>query len=294
VSSAGGRENRNAQHAKSPPVRPLALAEWIDGQPSQPVSALIPDEYDDHHARLRGFASADYYGAGLMPTDGPTVGFLWTFRHQLPVQCIGVMGRVDISIVYQLERGGCWHHLPGRPDWLCADDAPAWARGALYTASNPIHVGDETRLYFTGTIDRHGHCGHGIDYAQWVKTLKELRGFARIGLAKWTRDRIMGYRSYLSNRIILTPGTRRVEGLTLNAVTEPNGCLRAALTYENGEPIPGYGFDQCQPIAGDHLAAPLRWNNISRWPTVPENRSLHVRIELTNATLFAFDFAYAR
>ena len=58
-----------------------------------------------------------------------------------------------------------------------------WAHGALYTASSPIHVGDETWLYFTGSLDRHGWCGRDITYKEWAATVSEQGGWARIGLA---------------------------------------------------------------------------------------------------------------
>jgi len=270
--------------------RSFMSAEWIDGHASEPVSALVPDEYDDHQARLRGFCSADYYGVGLMPTDGPTIGFLWNFRHQLPIQCVGDVGRIDLSIVYQLERGGRWFHASGRQDWLAADDAPEWARGSIYTASAPIDMGDETWLYFTGTIDRHGFCGQGVDYSQWIRSVNRQQGFAKIGVARWRRNRILGYSSYLSSVLTLIPDAGRADGLTLNVTTRPRGHIRVALAYENLEPIAGYGFGDCQPIVGDALAAPVCWTGNRCWPTIADGRSLRVRVEITDATLFAFDF----
>ncbi|MFH1566746.1 MAG: hypothetical protein ABIL09_02015, partial [Gemmatimonadota bacterium] len=187
-------------------------ATWARGQASAPAAALVPDELDDLNARARGLVSADYYGVSLMPTAGPFVGFLWNFCHQQPLghaadqsMSYGSAGQVDLSVVYQLERGGQWLHLPGRPDWLACADAPAWARGALYTASSPVHVGDETWLYFTGTRDYHGWAGAGVDGKQWRARLAEEGGFARIGLLKWPRDRIAGYRALHREIITLAP-----------------------------------------------------------------------------------------
>jgi len=60
--------------------------------------------------------------------------------------------------------------------------------------------------------------------------------------------------------------------------------------YDDREPIPGYGFDDCEVITGNQLEAPIRWKQSRPWPMIPEKRSLHVRIEITNETLFAFDF----
>ncbi len=269
--------------------RAFSTAEWKDGVATQPVSALIPDDYDDITARARGFNSGDYYGVGLMPTEGPTIGFLWNFRHQLPMDVWGNIGRVDISIVYQLERGGCWQHVSGRPDWISAENSPEWARGAKYTAAYPIEVGDETWLYFCGTADRHGWCGDGVDYAQWSQKVWETGGFAKIGLAKWPTGRIIGYQSDLVERISFLPRKSDHGRLALNAVTRDGGRIRAQIVsgYDQ-KPIPGYSFDDCDSITGDHLSVDVRWKGKD---TLPANPVVIAQIEITKGTLYAFDFA---
>ena len=285
--------------------RRFFTAHWSDGQATEPVSAFIPDEHDDTAARERGFTSADYYGVGLMPTPGPTIGFLWNFRHQRPLgylesqmKSYGRLGRVDLSIVYQLERGGRWLHLPGRPDWLCAEEAPEWARGALYTASNPLSVGDETWLYFSGTQDRHGWGGVGVTDREWRSSLVGSGGFARIGLAKWRRDRIMGYEASLSEFIDLSAG-RTGEGesggwLALNAATRPGGAIRVALLDGNFEPIAGYGLEECDVLTGDEIEFAVRWRGSPALPAVDADRTLTARVEIDRGTLFAFDFKWGR
>lgn len=268
--------------------RAFDTAEWRAGEATQPVSALVPDDYNDIVARARGFNSGDYYGVGLMPTDGPTIGFLWNFRHQLPLaHTWGDRGRVGISIVYQLERGGSWQHVSGRPDWLSAENAPEWAQGAIYTAAYPIEVGDETWLYFCGTEDRHGWCGDGVEYSEWCKTLLQKKGFSKIGLAKWARDRIVGYESDYIEHISLTPRKSTASRLALNAVTSPGGLIRAQLVSEDDKkPIPGYSYDDCEPISGDHLEVAVGWKGKNTLPSLPVN----AEVEITRGTLYAFDF----
>lgn len=277
--------------------RRFYTATWKQGQLSEPVSAFIPDEFDDLHARSRGFCSADYYGVALMPTPGPTLGILWNFRHLPPLgyhapQMLhyGWIGSVDLSIICQPERGGRWLHLPGRPDWLAAADAPPWARGALYTASSPIEVGDETWLYFTGTLDQHGRCGYGADEEAWRRGQVERGGFARIGLLRWPRHRLIGYRAYLPERLQLAP-RRAVDGpgrLILNAITQPGGQIRAALLDPSMKPLPGYALDDCDPVVGDYLEIEVHWRGKETFPTAAN--AFAAEIELCNATLYAFDF----
>lgn len=280
--------------------RRFYTATWAEGRASEPVSALFPDELDDLHARGRGGCSADYYGVGLWPTEGPTLGFLWNFRHLPPLGHYppemlhyGGIGSVDLSLVCQPERGGRWLHLPGRPDWLAAAEAPEWARGALYTAASPLDVGDETWLYFTGTQDQHGRGGHEVDEQTWYRSQVERGGFARIGLLRWRRNRLIGYRASLSERLQLSALPTLGGGpghLTVNAVTGPGGCLRAALLDHEQKPLAGYGLEDCAPVAGDLLEAQIRWRGQDRLPPTTPGSSLTAELELTNATLFAFDF----
>ena len=58
--------------------------EMQDGKWSNPSPALIPDDFADVSAIARGYASADYYGIGLLPVGHGTVGFVQQFRHNLP------------------------------------------------------------------------------------------------------------------------------------------------------------------------------------------------------------------
>jgi len=274
--------------------RTFYSSEWANGQAGPLVSALIPDEYDDIQARIRGFNSADYYGMGWMPTPGPTIGFLWNFRHQLPLSGnSGGIGRVDLSLVYQLEQNGRWYHVAGRPDWFPATNAPAWARGGLYTAASALDVGDETRLYFCGTLDGHGWCGAEVDYMEWIKTITRQKGFAKIGLAKWKKNRLIGGKANHPERITLRP---RIENgrpgrLVLNGQTLPGGRLRVRLTREQDwKSLPGYDFEDCRPLTGDFSDVPVCWKGTDTLPSTKGQEPFFAQIEITQGTLWAFDF----
>ena len=196
--------------------RAFSEASWKNGEASEALRVLVPDDYDDVRARQAGFFSADYYGLGIYPTSGATFGFLWNFRHMPSEQGRGLYGRVDVSVVYQLAGGGCWQHVPGRPDWLSTADAPEWARGAIYTASAPLEVGDETWMYFSGTEGWHGWYGEGVKSDEW----REKKQLSSIGLARWKRNRILGYRSELRDTIELIPRKAEEEAKANKMMTE--------------------------------------------------------------------------
>jgi hypothetical protein len=131
-----------------------------------------------------------------------------------------------------------------------------------------VDVGDETWLYFTGTEDRHDWCGHGTDYSTVIETSRDKGGFAKIGLAKWTRDRIMGYQSELTDVITLLPAQEAAgQGkLILNVVTRPGGSVRAGLLDGGRKAIAGYGFEESEIIAGDLLDAVVGWKGKAGMP----------------------------
>jgi hypothetical protein len=263
---------------------------WKNGAlQSEPVRALVPDEIDDMHARMRGFNSADYYGAGLLPTAGPNIGFLWNFRHTLPLgdqdglKQYGNRGPVDISLVYQLERGGGWLHLPGRPDWLSTAEMPSWASGCIYTASSPLEVGDETWLYFTGTANLHGLFGHGIDRKQALATTPG--GISKIGLAKWPRNRLIGFQAGVPGRVRLACGEESTgQALRINAETAQRGRVRARLLDGEGKALKGFDFEDCVPLTKSALDHAFFWKG-----GAPAGAGL-AEVELQDATLYAFGF----
>ncbi len=274
--------------------RTFYLSEWNQGGLTRPVLTWCADDYDDLQAHMRGFHSADYYGLGLMPTDTETAfGFLWNFRHLPPIHRWGDVGRVDLSLVYRTERWGRWQHVTGRPDWFSAAEAPVWARGALYTASTPIHVGEETRLYVTGAYDRHGEAGLQPINAV-IDSLRGKGGFSKVGVLRWRRNRLLGYAAQYDGIVTLhsEPADGRAPILALN-VDASQGDVRVRLLKRfNWEyiPIEEYGFEECEPITGDHQRVEVRWRGKNGLPAVPTTTPLVAEVKLTRATLWAFDF----
>jgi len=250
-------------------------------------SALLPDEYDDVSASMRGFASADYYGMGLMPAGSGTAGFLWQFRHSLPRTVgseTGVFGSVDIGLVYQPTEGDRWLHASGRPDFIRHGFAP-WASGCVYTSSCAIDVGEEQWLYITGTPHSHGwyvdsHWERIPDrQAQLVK-----EGFSHIGLARWPKDRLFGFRSDPEGVLELDWGrTAGPTHLLLNYRTAQRGAIRAEIVGSDTA-----SRDSAIPLTGDNLCGTTTWTDGS---TVPPSMAepLVVRLYMSEAEVYAYE-----
>ena len=217
--------------------RCIHTAEWrAESGYTRPVSALVPDEFDDISATVRGYASCDYYGMGFLPAGSGTIGFLWNYWHSLPYTTVNTPGAhvsdnvalygvCDVSLVYQCEPGGRWFHLPGRPTFI--DRRHRWMKGMVFTASTPIEVGNEHWLYITGK-----ECEHGYhlepDWNPNPRRSQLMPSFpSRIGLVRWPKYRLFGLKSSRSAAVTVNLGelSGPVE-LKLNYKTAFGGFVR--------------------------------------------------------------------
>lgn len=274
--------------------RCISISTMQDGRWSAPVSAIIPDEFDDAVARMHGFASGDYYGMGLMPTEDILFGFIWHFRHRLPYRGnFAVFGSLDIGLAYQQEPGGRWQHFPRGVDFL-SHDAFSWTQGGLYTASNVVTAGDQDRLYICATELEHGstvNTRFEVDHSR-MRHIQE-NGMAKIGLARWPRGRLVGlqtkHKAELDVR--LEHGRRRFS-LLVNGQAESCGAVRFAIVDpQTGDPLPGYGPDDCLPLIGDpgiHRVA-FGGRNIIEPPG--ESTYVVLRMLMDTASIYGYEMA---
>jgi len=269
------------------PRRSIWSSDIVDGQWSEPVMALIPDDFDDVAAHARGFASGDYYSMGMLPAGNGTVAFVEQFRHMLPRTAgseSGVFGATDISLAYQAGPGDRWLHSPGRPDFLTHGD-PEWAAGGIYLSSGPVLAGDEHRLYFCGAPHTHGWY---VD-AKWQiieERKQELidNGIGRIGFASFPKFRLFGFQADPEGELTLELGAVSTPSeLQLNYQTEVGGNLRVELPG-----IEGFGLDQAKALSGDSVGSAAEWESGTVIPATG-GRSLAAKLHLDCATVWAYE-----
>jgi hypothetical protein len=259
-----------------------------DGAASEPVSALLPDEYDDLAAAARGHTSADYYGMGMLPTGQGTVGFLWHYWHDLPYTSnaaahVALYGTSDVTLTYQAAAGHRWLHMPGRPDFI-AHGHRAWSSGWINTASTPVEMGDEHWLYFSGTNTSHGfyldpswkRLDRWADYA-------DKAGGGCIGIARWPKWRLFGFQSDPEGTI----------DIDLGVVTEPSELLLNYTTRSTGGSIrvelvgvEGRSLADSVPMEHDGVVQPVAWRTGTCIAPHPQSR-LTARVHLQCATVYA-------
>lgn len=272
------------------PRRAIWNAGCRNGSWTRAERALVPDDFDDVAAISRGFAGGDYYGMGMLPAAGSTVGFLWQFRHTLPRtprvgREAGVFGSVGVSLVFQEAACDCWQHAPGRTDFLPSDALP-WAEGGFYTASTPVESGDEHRLYLCGA--RHTH-GWYLDSSwkvqdRWKSELMR-EGLARITFARWPKWRLFGYTADPDGSIeIHLDGFEQVSHFILNYECEPTGFVRAEVVGDATRTV-----DLAVPLTGSSPGAVVAWQGGDRLAPADRAGRTTVRLHLERATVWAFE-----
>ena len=268
--------------------RVIHNAELKDGQWSEALPALIPDEYDDICAGARGFVSGDYYGTAMLPAGKGTVALIWQFRHRLPRSgplASGMFGVVSISLAYQTARGACWQHQTGRPDFISAGDPP-WTRGGIYSASCPIEVEDEHWLYVCGSPFEHAY-SLTVKGETDEKLLEERRGpeRSRIGLARFPKWRLFGFRAHPEGVLCLKPRTPDVPWtMYLNYKCEHDGHVEVSLWDVLG----GQTFGRPARLDGDATEAKVVWDDDAR-RQIALGGEVTVHLCMRHASVYAFE-----
>ncbi|MBI2434341.1 MAG: hypothetical protein HYV26_15900 [Candidatus Hydrogenedentes bacterium] len=148
---------------------------------------------------------------------------------------------------------------PERGAW---DHAHAWI-------DEQVPVGDQVYLYYGGYARGHK-----------VNRFEERQ----IGLLIMKKDRYAGWQSTAPDGELQTrPLVLQAGALRINA-DATSGEVLAELQDGEGKPIPEFTFDDCQPVSGDQIDAPLGW--AQPLSTLP-GKTIRIVFRLDHATLYA-------
>jgi len=269
------------------PRRAIWMAQGNDDKWSPAHIALVPDEFDDVCAMREGFVSGDYYGMAMMPVGNGVVGFLWQFRHNLPHSTTshgGLFGLMDVTLVYQNAPHDRWLHAAGRRPFLHYDDVPWLCRG-ICTASYPIEVGNEQWLYFTSVPRSHGwYLDAAWQLQEDCRRQMVAEGITVIGLARWPKDRLFGFRSDPKGSLRIDVGevTEPCQ-LILNYKTHATGSIRVEIPEQDG-----YALDDAVPLTGDSLARAVAWKTKTTIGPLSADKA-KVTLHMDRAEVYAYE-----
>jgi hypothetical protein len=145
-----------------------------------------------------------------------------------------------------------------------------WVSRSNYPALNVVQTGEqEMSIYVTQ------------DYAQPSAHLRRysmrLDGFASLSAG------------YGGGEMLSKPFTFEGEALELNYSTSAAGEIMVEILDANGNKIPGYSMEECQPMIGNEISKTVYWNN-SKDVSELSGTPVRMRVYLKDADLFSFKF----
>lgn len=235
---------------------------------------LVPDEFDDRWV-TKPLQRTDFYGLSAFAYESMYLGFLWVFRI--------TDGRNDGTIHCELvssRDGVTWRRPEGdRTPLLPVGGDGTWDDGQVVTPNHPLVEGDHIKLFYGG-----------LDATHQPPAGSPPRRDG-IGLAMLRKDGFASLNAGAEAGEIVTRPLRGVSGaLRVNADTR-SGELRVEVLDEKGRVIPGYGRDDCVPIAADGCDQAVKWRRHMALPEGDAPRRL--RFVLRDGALYSFRAAAA-
>jgi hypothetical protein len=238
--------------------------------PSQTI--LRADAKDDEKAaRLsKDPAKLDYCELYIMPTF--VYGNHYLGMVSLLFNIDGsdtVSGAGDVQFTFSHD-GMKWHRQPERQTFVAPTSkglVPCYAQ-----CSEPLVIGDEMWIYYSEADSAHPKTGD----------LSQIHG------ASWRRDGFVSLDA-TEKPAVLTTHPLKFTGskLVVNANVADGGLLRVGLVNEAGQPIPGLGIADCDPLRRNHVAKEVTWRQRSDISALT-GKPLRLAIELTQGSLYSF------
>lgn len=238
--------------------RRIALMESSDLQTwTRAETVLIPDEADP----------PEFYGMPVFKRGNLYFGLLQIFNRP--------PGTINIELVFSSD-GRRWDRVPPRELFLERGAPGQFDEGMVFTASAPVIVHGDMRIYYSGNNGYHYQLNAGQN---------------AIGVASVPHDRFFSVTctSHDAPGFILTrPLLLNGPSLFLNSGTLPvEGQIKVAVLDVAGKEIPGFGFDDCIPVKGDDLENEVVWKGGKRIVALPK-QPLRLKFQLEKATFYAF------
>ena len=224
--------------------RRIALMETHDWRTwSEPEVIFHPDPLDP--------PMCEFYGIVVLPYRGIYVGILWMFetdpfdqwRHKLE-------GKIYGELVYSYD--GLRFQRSLRQPFIGLNEPGEYGGGGIYPCSMVVDHEGQIRIYSGATKGEHFQ----------ARTLsRDEPDYAAILLHRLRQDGFVYLESMAGAGYLTTRWVRLHDERLLLNVQAPYGEVRVQLSDIEGQPLPGYTFDQCQPFRGDSTAWQPQWQN---------------------------------
>ena len=167
-----------------------------------------------------------------------------------------------------------WHRLPDRTPVI--PSGTTFDQSIMNLAAAPLVVGDRIYFYYTGINTTHG----GPTPPKRIA----------VCLARWRLDGFASRDAGAAGGYLETTPIKRTGTLEVNAEAA-KGEVRVGVEDALGNPLTGYGADDCVPLRGDETHQRVRW---TRHPELPSAVPFGLRFEVRRASLYSYTIAGER
>lgn len=171
-----------------------------------------------------------------------------------------------------------WTRYPS-PAYLPIGEYGGRMLNQIYIGEGMVRRGDEIWQYFFGNVEYHSPAKRVRGGGAVYRTVQRLDGFVS---ADAPYDRLA--------TLVTRPLTFTGNQLVLNINTGAMGYAQVGLEDEHGNPIPGFGIDDCVFINGDFVAHPVEWLGRGTDLSALAGRPVRLIVKMRGSFLFALQF----
>jgi hypothetical protein len=249
-------------------IRTVNLAESTDLLTWSELTGIIKPDDDDPPA-------TQFYSMYPFTLGNQYLGFL-EFHPTL-------IEKLDTRLTTSRD-GRSWRRVLRQQPWLeCGPEGTFEDSWVVPTSNPPIELGDQLAIYYGGRSSAHGHRYGERRTGIGLATLRK-EGF--VGLAAGGGLDNGGAAGFLMTERVCVGAPE----LFLNATCH-GGEIRVEIASDDGRIVDGYEQATCQPLRGDGIRQPVRWQDRPDLRPLVGQR-VRLRFWFHNATLFAYVFGH--
>ncbi len=211
-----------------------------------------------------------FYSLSVTPYEGVYVGLLWIFPNTPASGDQAADTPVTWPELVVSRDGKEWKRVAYGEPFLPLGPVGSFDHRQIRTASSLVVLPNRILLLYSASPDAH------VRPHRWD-----------IGLATLRRDGFAAIEAGDSEGSLLTKTLQHPGGkLIVNAVTGPDGYVKAELFDKAGRPVKNYDAIKSREFKGDSLNAQLTWKEKNTVPSVGEG--IRIKFLLKNAKLYSF------
>jgi len=266
-----------------------------------PVLSWTTDERDDagSFARLERvrptldrpddpkLMRTEFYGIGVYLAESCTIGFPWMLTVNNDARWSNHEGPMEIQLA--VSRDLVHWERPFRTPVIGISGLDEWDFSGFTTSAQAIRVGDEIRLYYSGTNYNHGTPALYRDkFEDGTSTGRGTKYKGNIGLVTWKLDRFVSADAPAEGGVLTTvPVVFEGNRLEINAATGERGEVVVELCDGAGRPLDA--FEKSDPFRGDDLRHVVTFGG-KKDVSALQGKPVVLRLYMKSAELYSFAF----